>query len=358
MLFKFILATAGIAAAGALPQPQVTDAPTSTGLYKRADVTDSAYLSSASSLCAENSWDCCPLSTGTLPAPTPDTASAFVDNPSFTSLAVNAPTPTDYTKGFTNAGGSIQQAFGYRGFKYLDSYDPAACAAYCKEDSECRGFNIYIERCPILRPAYSVCTDPPSSGFIKCARWGYPINVARATNDASWQASFRVAIAASNGYNRDLSEIPQEKIANFTGPVVISSAAIQDTSYITYVDHTDQAAFDPAICAADCRANTAYNRLHSTDGTYTACVRCLPDVWKARANGFKNTFNTYITLKNNIAQGTRCALYSQTVSFRSTVLVSGGANIDRCKTFPRRPQTPVKRKEAMSSPSGNPTSIL
>ncbi|EOD50433.1 hypothetical protein UCRNP2_2792 [Neofusicoccum parvum UCRNP2] len=123
------------------------------------------------------------------------------------------------------------------------------------------------------------------------------IRITNATNDGSWQASFRVAVAASNGYNR-YQNIPDKALPNFTGPVSIGNAAIQDGSYYQYIDHNDQSAFDPAICAADCQENTAYNKLHSGGGSYTAC----------------NTFNAYIPLKNGVAQGTRCVLYSQIVS--------------------------------------------
>ncbi|KKY13288.1 putative conserved hypothetical protein [Diplodia seriata] len=265
---------------------------------KRADVTVSSYLSAASSMCSKNSWDCCPLTSGPVAAPTPDTADAFVANPSFASLAANAPTPTGYTNAFTNAKGSIQQSFGYRGNTQLNSYDPEECAAFCNLDDYCRGFNLFVQRDPTLRPAYSVCTDPPSTGSYGCTRWGYPINVANATNDGSWQASFRVAVVASNGYNRMHDKVPTKTVPGFATPVNIDDAAIQDDSYYLFVDHEDQSTFDPAICAKDCQDNTAYNKLHSGGGSYTTC----------------NMFNAYIPLKNGIAQGTRCALYSQPVS--------------------------------------------
>lgn len=272
MLFLFTFAAAGSAAAAALAAPQITAAPNFATLAKRADVTDSSYLSAASSLCAKNNWDCCSLTTGPLAAPTPDTASSFVANPSFSSLAVNAPTPIGYTSAFTNAEGSIQQSFGYRGYTQLSSYDPNQCAAFCNQDDLCRGFNIYVQREPILRPAYSVCTDPPSTGTVGCTRWGYPINQANATNDGSWRASFRVSIAGSNGYNRNHDSIPEKTLPNFVAPVNIYGAAIQDDSYYMVVDHKDQSAFDPAICATDCQENTAYNQLHSNGEPYITCV--------------------------------------------------------------------------------------
>lgn len=233
-----------------------------------------------------------------LPVPTPDTASSFVANPPYFSLAAAATIPTGYSKAFTNAHGSIQQSFGYRGLTQLSAYDPALCADLCNQDPACRAFSIYVQRDPILRPAYSVCTDPPSTGNIACTRWGYPINESSATNDGSWQASFRVAITASNGYNKNLDAILPQTIPDFTGPVVINNRAIQDDSYYLFVDHSDQSAFDPALCAADCKQNTAYNKAHAVNGVYTAC----------------NTFNAYIPVKNGVAEGTRCVLYSEIVS--------------------------------------------
>ncbi|KAF4311059.1 hypothetical protein GTA08_BOTSDO13234 [Botryosphaeria dothidea] len=298
MLFVVLLATAGMAAGAAVAGPQITGPPSAAVVRKRADMTDSAYLSSASSLCAQNHWDCCPLTTGPLPVPTPDTASSFVANHSYSSLAAAATIPTGYSKAFTNAHGSIQQSFGYLGLTQLSAYDADLCADFCNQDSGCRAFNIYVERDPVLRPAYSVCTDPPSTGNIACTRWGYPINGSSATNDGSWQASFRVAITASNGYNKNLDALPPQTIPDFTGPTVINNRAIQDDSYYLFVDHSDQSAFDPALCAADCKQNTAYNKAHAVNGVYTAC----------------NTFNAYIPVKNGVAEGTRCVLYSEIVS--------------------------------------------
>ncbi|KAH7002698.1 hypothetical protein B0J12DRAFT_706288 [Macrophomina phaseolina] len=70
MHFLTLLTSAGIAAGAAVAAPQITDARQPAAMRKRADVIDSAYLSSASSLCAQDHWDC--LSADDRPAARPD----------------------------------------------------------------------------------------------------------------------------------------------------------------------------------------------------------------------------------------------------------------------------------------------
>jgi hypothetical protein len=59
-----------------------------------------------------------------------DNAAAFRANPTFSSIAVSAPTPSGYLNTATNAGGA-NDAFGYLGFSNLDDYDTNKCAAKC-----------------------------------------------------------------------------------------------------------------------------------------------------------------------------------------------------------------------------------
>lgn len=64
-----------------------------------------------------------------------DNASAFRANPTFSSIAVSAPTPSGYVNTVTNAGGA-NQAYGYLGFSNLDDYDTNKCAAKCNAVSQ------------------------------------------------------------------------------------------------------------------------------------------------------------------------------------------------------------------------------
>ena len=59
-----------------------------------------------------------------------DNAAAFKANPTFSSIAVSAPTPSGYVNTVTNAGGA-NDAYGYLGFSNLDDYDTNKCAAKC-----------------------------------------------------------------------------------------------------------------------------------------------------------------------------------------------------------------------------------
>jgi hypothetical protein len=70
-------------------------------------------------------------------------------------------TPSGYTKSFTDLTGSTEQ-IGYLTYKTLDTYDPAACAAFCNSEEFCYGFNIFFERDPSLEPG-PTCADPPST---------------------------------------------------------------------------------------------------------------------------------------------------------------------------------------------------
>ncbi|KAL1626845.1 hypothetical protein SLS56_006662 [Neofusicoccum ribis] len=268
--------------ASAVVQETVTPDSTETSARKRDDP--------AAAKCASNHWDCCPLPTGTLPIPSPDTADAFTALPTYASLANGASTPARYTKAFTNLQGSTQQA-GYRGVYTLDSYDPSLCAAKCDADNYCQGFNIYIERDPVIRPDYDVCKNPGATANIKCTIYGYPISSNTATNVGQYQGDFHVVIAASNGYNKPYTA---PTLPNFNAPVGPLAGAIEDSHYYLYELYND-GPFDPASCAKGCQANTAYNKAHpKADGTYTAC----------------NLFNAYILYRDDNPQGTVCSYYS------------------------------------------------
>ncbi|OJD38667.1 uncharacterized protein BKCO1_40002 [Diplodia corticola] len=285
----------------AVVQATVTDDDTASATATAtatAAATDSTVakrdLTAAEAKCAENGWDCCPLPTGTLDLPSPNTADAFTSFSTYSDLATGATAPSGYTQAFSNQDGAVQQV-GYRGVYTLDSYSPSDCAAYCDADSSCQAFNIYIERDPSIRPDYDVCTNPDATANVKCTLYGYPVAAETATNTGQYQGDFQVVVAASNGYNKPYTA---PTLDNFNAPVGPLGGAIEDSNYYLYELYND-GPFSPAACAAGCQANTAYNKAHpNSDGTYNAC----------------NIFNAYILYRDNNPVGTVCSYFTKDIS--------------------------------------------
>jgi hypothetical protein len=97
-------------------------------------ITD-VLSASASGVQKRAASSCTALPTGiakyALPSGTAsDNAAVFRANATYSSVAVNAPTPTNYNNTMTNQGAS-NNAYGYLGFHNLQDYDTNACAAKC-----------------------------------------------------------------------------------------------------------------------------------------------------------------------------------------------------------------------------------
>lgn len=150
-----------------------------------------------SAAAAEKRDACAPQPNGKGPVPNPDTADAFLASPEFASAAAAATAPPGYYSTFANLKAS-NNAYGLLGFRTLDAYDAAACAARCDADEHCSGFNLYFERSPTVDPAAN-CADPPSTTAIKCVWWGGLVNKDNALNDGQVRGDFRIVIAGSNG---------------------------------------------------------------------------------------------------------------------------------------------------------------
>ena len=142
---------------------------------------------------------------GDLPVPSPDTADAFLASPEFVSAAAAATAPPGYYSTFANLKAS-NNAYGLLGFRTLDTYDAAACAARCDTDDHCSGFNLYFERSPTVDPGAN-CADPPSTTAIKCVWWGGLVNKDNALNDGQVRSNFRIVIAGSNGCKFTLTRL-------------------------------------------------------------------------------------------------------------------------------------------------------
>ncbi|KAF2019366.1 hypothetical protein BU24DRAFT_476374 [Aaosphaeria arxii CBS 175.79] len=248
---------------------------------------------------------------GTGPIPGDGTVNDYlaIDGP-LARAALNAPTPSGYTKSFTNLHGSTQQ-IGYLTFFTMPGtdYDVEGCAARCNSDSYCYAFNIYYERDPAVDPSID-CPNPAPATNIKCSLYGYPVTAGTATNtgqyrgppDANGQA-FHVVIAGSNGYTKLTATPVPDPLANFTGPSELLRGAIDaplDNGVDTYLGMRlyNDGPYDPTQCAAICEAQNAYNRAtaNNATGTYKPC----------------NFFNSYILVKNEVPQGTYCGFYTRT----------------------------------------------
>ncbi|GAM83182.1 hypothetical protein ANO11243_011680 [Dothideomycetidae sp. 11243] len=171
---------------------------------------------------------CTSLPTGYGPVSNPDTAAAFQSNPVYAQTAQKAIVPDGYSLSFSSLTGATS-ASTYLGYYTLQSYNPVFCQQYCDEVVGCYGFNLYMERDPVIDPAAS-CPNPNSTTTIKCSLWGSQIDSTTATNAGQWRNQFQVLIAASNGYN---SLAPPPAQANFTGPYKFGGAINSpDNSFI------------------------------------------------------------------------------------------------------------------------------
>lgn len=211
--------------------------------------------------------------------------------------------PDGYELSFEDLTGSSQQ-IGYLTYKNLDSYDTAACAAFCESEKYCQGFNIYFERDPKFEPKDG-CANPEAVTNIKCSIYGYNVAAKAATNDGQWRGpqdvngeAFHVVITGSNGYSKKSKGLPS--IPDFNGGVALDATinAPLDNGYDTYngMRLFNDNPYDPALCAAACKAQTEYDVGHpAADGSYKTC----------------NFFTSYVLTKNDVPLGTYCALYTR-----------------------------------------------
>ena len=130
-------------------------------------------------------------------------------------VALGLATPSGYAVSFTAQTGSVSGP-NYQGYSMLSSFDPAQCAAQCNQNTNCVGFNIFMERAPSVDPNSAECSDPPSYTYYKCTLWGSPVSQSQATNEGNgfvkrvpkiilirgpgqWRGNFHVVITGSYG---------------------------------------------------------------------------------------------------------------------------------------------------------------
>jgi hypothetical protein len=222
-------------------------------------------------------------------------ASKFRADTKLASLAKGASTPSGYFNTFTNLQGA-SSAYGYMGYKVVESYDPSLCASECDSKSGCLSFNIYVERDPSANPGPD-CQDPEAVANIKCSFWGGPVYTDTATNTGQWREKFEVAIAGSNGY----SSLTTQSAEGYK-QVELKNSAINSPldcnkqgSYMGYKLFV-QNAFDAKLCATACKETNKWALEHPpAEGKPQLC----------------RYFNTYILLKNGVSQGQYCSMYTQ-----------------------------------------------
>jgi len=194
--------------------------------------------------------------------------SAFKADPTISSVAVSAPTPSGYFQTMKNLPGA-NSAYAYLGYAVVNKgqsgYDTNWCANKCTSISGCLSFNIYFERDPVIEPGTG-CTNPAAFANVKCSFWGAPLDSTTAKNTGQWRSQFQVAIAGSNSYTTRKIGGP---VDGYTGPTALNNATmnapLRDCSNTwTYLGYKlyQSGPYDPALCGAACTAQTQYNLAH------------------------------------------------------------------------------------------------
>ncbi|KAJ4985927.1 hypothetical protein SVAN01_08616 [Stagonosporopsis vannaccii] len=231
------------------------------------------------------------------------TAAYLAQDSELRQTARDAGVPTGYEQSFQDLTASSQQ-IGYLTYKNLDTYSPQDCADFCDSEKYCQGFNVYYERDPKFEPRDG-CANPEPVTNIKCSIYGYSVAKKAATNDGQWRGpqdvngeAFHVVITGSNGYSKIGKNLPS--IPDFNSGIALDATinAPLDDGYDTYngMRLFNDNPYDPALCAAACKAQTEYDVGHpAPDGSYKTC----------------NFFTSYVLTKNDVPLGTYCALYTR-----------------------------------------------
>ncbi|THY96115.1 hypothetical protein D6C95_05245 [Aureobasidium pullulans] len=267
-----------------------------------------AAAASSTALAKRAASTCVPQPTGISHNSSPDTASAFLADAYYSSVASAAPTPAGYVNTFTNLQAS-NNAYGYMGYQLLSTYDTQLCSQKCDKTNGCLSFNLYFERDPSVDPNDSSCSNPASVTQIKCVMWGGPTLKSNALNAGQWRNKFQVVIAGSNGYvNKTIDPAP-----GYDQPIDLGDATINApldcSGHDTFMQSKffTSGPFDANLCAAACSAQNVYNLAHP------------PAEGKPKTCQF---FTTYLLYKDGVAQGQTCSLY--TMAWNSTYNTNKG----------------------------------
>ncbi|KAI9712005.1 MAG: hypothetical protein M1820_001713 [Bogoriella megaspora] len=268
----------------------VNTAPTSAPAAISTSSSTTSAATTPASASAPSSPPCAPQPDGYGPANL--TVEEFQTDREFSNDALNAPTPKGYVNTFKNLNASVN-ANSYLGYYNLKSYDTNLCAQHCDNTTLCTAFDIYVERDPSVDPTPGVCPNPDAITNYRCALWGSGVEAAAAVNYGQYRDQFQVVIAGSNGYEKTNTTTPAP-CPGWTPPTSCPGAISGAPWNIG--SNFFPGPFDPALCAAYAKQQTAYNKAHADKGTgkYSPA----------------NMFNAYMMKKNGIAQGTFCTLFT------------------------------------------------
>lgn len=270
----------GLAATQDLPIDQYEDAQDGLVLGSAPFGTDNATLVVDNK---RSEPTACVDQVGNGPHVDPDTDTAFLAYPAFSKSAVAAAAspPQDYeaSEGWIDLKGSNGDNTGYLGYvqSELTSYDPGYCASLCSawSGATCSSFVIYYERDPELvwpttgAPSAEYCpaaADSASVTLIKCAFYSVPLYSGNATNVGQYQGDFHLVVAGSTAFNVMSAPVCD----GFTGPVDLGNAVLNiPAPVILYgylsIEIFPNTAFDPNLCATQCKETSAWNLAHGID---------------------------------------------------------------------------------------------
>ncbi|PNS13815.1 hypothetical protein CAC42_1306 [Sphaceloma murrayae] len=227
--------------------------------------------------------------------PVPNTPNGFLTDTSLLNQATGVLAPAGFTTNFTGQYGSLF-ASNYLGYYQISSYSPSACSAICDSISNCKGFNLYFERDPVVNPA-AACPNPSAGVTVRCAIWGSSISGAQAKNIGEWRTDFMVVISGSNGY---LKNTAPAAISGYTGPTALAGLVNVNSlngKNVVAGSGYYPGTYDPSQCSALCASTNSGNKAAAAaagNTTYTACAYV----------------NSAILSVGGVAQGTYCSLYT------------------------------------------------
>lgn len=225
--------------------------------------------------------------------------SAFRSDALANSLSKNAVKPDGYNEMYKQQNASSENIPGYITYLLLPKYDPALCAAKCRNETACVSFNIYFERLPQQIPG-PACPSPPPMQQVKCALYRHSLSSDKPTNSGQFQQQFEVAVVGSNAY----SATPDPAIPGYGTPTILGDAAIEaprnclgESTYLGVATFTT-GGFDATRCVKACDDKNVEEQ---------GIARSNP-AYRAKQCTF---WNTYMVLKNGVAVRQECAMYTQ-----------------------------------------------
>ncbi|KAK7546346.1 hypothetical protein IWX46DRAFT_600291 [Phyllosticta citricarpa] len=269
--------------------------------------------------------------TGAGVVPTPDTDTAFLADQEFHDDANKAPLTVPgqsgiYTQTFKDLQGATEMNT-YMGYKTLDSYDVAGCAAFCDNTKLCQSFNIYVERDPLYEQNDASCSNA-STIYFKCSLYGSYIDGKSATNVGQYQGSFHVVISGSNGYSMPNATATKPPTCNQPGSNTWGSGKPCNGGGIIKKPGNCMGSkffpgpFDPMVCSAYASAQVALNRKTGNWWNPSSWLPC-------------SSFNAYTVKRNGVAIGMQCVLFYNAVSPSTDVVPfnpSSGSDSYTCES--------------------------